>query len=75
MYNYEDSYEETGIDEGVVQDALFGMLCGDWAVEDTALESCRVSTFRDAGVMCNDAGLVLRLPDGSEFQLTIIQSR
>ena len=65
MYDYEDSYEETGIDESVVQDALFGMLCGDWAVEDTALESCRVSTFRDAGVMSNDAGLVLRLPDGS----------
>ena len=37
MYNYEDSYEETGIDENVVQDALFGMLCGDWSVEDTAL--------------------------------------
>ena len=73
--NYEDSYEETGIDENVVQDALFGMLCGDWAVEDTALESCRVSTFRDAGVMCNDAGLVLRMPDGSEFQITILQSR
>ena len=48
MYDYEDSYEETGIDENVVQDALFGMLCGDWAVEDTALESCRVSTIRDA---------------------------
>ena len=26
MYDYEDSYEETGIDENVVQDALFGML-------------------------------------------------
>ena len=51
------------------------MLCGDWSVEDTALESCRVSTFRDAGVMSNDAGLVLRLPDGSEFQITILQSR
>ena len=51
------------------------MLCGDWSVEDTALESCRVSTFRDAGVMCNDAGLVLRMPDGSEFQITILQSR
>ena len=51
MYDYEDSYEETGIDENVVQDALFGMLCGDWSVEDTALESCRVSIFRDAGVM------------------------
>ena len=75
LYDYEDSYEETGIDENVVQDALFGMLCGDWSVEDTALESCRVSTFRDAGVMSNDAGLVLRLPDGSEFQITILQSR
>ena len=25
MYDYEDSYEETGIDESVVQDALFGI--------------------------------------------------
>jgi len=34
-----------------------------------------VSTFADAGVMTNNAGLVLRLNDNSEFQVTIVQSR
>lgn len=33
-----------------------------------------VRTFEDEGVMTNDAGLVITLDDGSEFQLTIVQS-
>ena len=35
----------------------------------------RVSTFDEAGVLTRDAGLVITTNDGSEFQLTIIQSR
>ena len=35
----------------------------------------RVSTFDEAGVLTQDAGLVITMNDGSEFQLTIIQSR
>ena len=34
-----------------------------------------ISTFEEAGVLTNNAGLVVRLGDGSEFQITIVQSR
>lgn len=32
-------------------------------------------TFRDAGVLTMNKGLVIRKEDGSEFQLTIVKSR
>lgn len=34
-----------------------------------------VSTFEEAGVLTMNAGLVVRMDDGSEFQLTIVRSR
>ena len=34
-----------------------------------------VRTFDIAGLMTKDRGLVVRLADGSEFQLTIVRSR
>jgi hypothetical protein len=34
-----------------------------------------VVTFRDAGVMSSNDGLVVSLVDGSEFQLQIVRSR
>lgn len=33
-----------------------------------------VSTFCDAGVLTMNRGLVVRLPNGQEFQLTIVES-
>jgi hypothetical protein len=33
-----------------------------------------VATFRDAGVLTNNKGLVLSFPNGQEFQLTIVES-
>ena len=63
------------IDETVVEETLLMLLSGECDVEDTALESCRVRTFEDAGVLTYNRGVVIRLPDGSEFQVTIIQSR
>ena len=74
MYE-EDCKNSAEINEGIVQDALMGMLYGDWGVEDSALEGCQVRTFEDAGVMTYNKGVVVSLPDGSEFQLTIVQSR
>ena len=37
-------------------------------------ENADVRTFEQAGVMTYDKGLVVTLPDGSEYQITIIQS-
>ena len=34
-----------------------------------------VVTFRDAGVLTRNAGLVVRLDDGTEFQITIVRSK
>ena len=34
-----------------------------------------VSTFREAGVLTRNEGLVLRMEDGTEFQVTVVQSR
>jgi hypothetical protein len=35
----------------------------------------RVRSFAEAGVLTTDAGLVLRAPDGQEFQITVVRSR
>ena len=35
----------------------------------------RIVTYADAGVLTRDAGLVIRAADGSEFQVTIVQTR
>jgi len=44
--------------------------------EALAIEDVRsVRTFEDLGVLSRDLGLVVSLNDGSEFQLTIVQTR
>lgn len=42
---------------------------------DDAPAVTRVATFEGDGVLTTDRGLVVRLADGSEFQITIVQSR
>ncbi len=69
MNNYED------IDERTVEDALCGILAGDCDAGDTALEDCRVRTYGQAGLLTGNSGLLITLPDGSEFQITIVRSR
>ena len=64
------------MNELVIQNALEMILDGDYDVSDTAFEELvSVATFEDAGVMSHDNGLVLRMSDGSEFQLCIVKSR
>jgi hypothetical protein len=69
-----------------IQELLHGLLdeiaCMDEedmdnaGLSDTAiLSEASVSTFGEAGLLTSDAGIVLRLEDGTEFQLTIVQSR
>jgi len=33
-----------------------------------------VATFRDAGILTDNKGLVLSFPNGQEFQVTIVES-
>jgi len=51
----------------------------EFAAEDNLsrvdeLLGARVSTFEESGVLTMNAGLVVKLADGNEFQLTIVQS-
>lgn len=43
------------------------------AIEGMPVESVR--TYAEAQVLTSDMGLVLRMLDGSEFQITIVRSR
>jgi len=44
--------------------------------DDFDLErNIRILTYEEAGIMTRNKGLVLRTPDGDEFQITIVKSR
>ena len=49
------------------------LLAEDGWDEDTGIR--RVETYDEAGVLTTNAGLVVELTDGSEFQITIVRSR
>ena len=70
---YANDYE-TEITEETLQNALMDLIREGESFE-IDWENIRVSTYENAGVMTYNKGLVLTLPDGSEFQLTIVQSR
>lgn len=38
-------------------------------------EITRICTFEEAGLMTNNKGLVIRYDDGTEFQVTVVQSK
>ena len=50
-----------------------GLDAEDDADADAAIRD--VASFRDTGVLTSNAGLVVTLLDGTEFQLTIVLSR
>ncbi len=73
---YESDYEdEAQFTEETLQDGLRELITEGYDSFEINWENIRVRTFEDAGVMTYNKGLVLELPDGSEFQLTIVQSR
>jgi len=69
---YEDEMEFT---DETLQNGLRDLIEGNPNDDDILWENMQVSTFEESGVMTYDKGLVIRLPDGTEYQLTIIQSR
>lgn len=38
-------------------------------------EITRICTFEEAGVMSYNKGIVIRYEDGTEFQVTVVQSK
>jgi hypothetical protein len=77
--------------EDTLQAALVAAFTGDYAdltdlCEDAGLPALRdadghevtvsaAHTYRDAGVLTTNRGVVLDLSDGSQFQLTVVISR
>jgi hypothetical protein len=49
--------------------------CGAEALGEPELDGANVETFADAGVVTINDGVVAMLEDGSEFQITVVQSK
>lgn len=67
----EDLNEST---EEEVEEALRAVIQYGVSVSDTIFDEGGAETFEEAGVMTMNRGLVVRLKDGTEYQLTIIRS-
>ena len=75
MYEDDDREDDTFTDTDL-QPGLAQLITGDWGYgTEVNWENLRVQTFDNAGIMTYNKGLVITLPDGSEFQVTIVQSR
>ena len=73
---YERDYEnEEQFTEETLQNALMELITEGYDSYEMCWENLRVQTYEQAGVMTYNKGLVIPLPDGSEYQLTIVQSR
>jgi len=48
---------------------------GQFGVPDELDDVECIRTFEEAGVLTNNAGFILKLAGGSEFQIAIVQSR
>ena len=64
------------MNEKTIEDALNLLISGELDLVDTALgEVSNIKTYAEAGILTRDSGLVLRMEDGSEIQITIKQSK
>ena len=73
---YERDYEnEEQFTEETLQDGLLELITEGYDSYEICWENLSVSTFEEAGIMTYNKGLVISLPDGSEYQLTIVKSR
>ena len=64
-----------GFTEESMQYGLMALIMDDYDDEEIIWENMMVKTFEEAGVMTRDKGLVITLPDGSEYQITIKRSK
>ena len=61
--------------EDTLQNALRELITEGYDSYEMCWENLQVRTFAEAGLMTWNRGLVITLPDGSEYQLTIVRSR
>jgi hypothetical protein len=61
--------KESRMDEREIRELLAELLLD----EEDRIGVRNVESFHDAGLMTNNEGLVVRMEDGGEFQLTIVR--
>ncbi|MDI6706147.1 MAG: hypothetical protein QME73_07815 [Bacillota bacterium] len=61
--------------ETEVKEALQAIIGYGEPIENTNLDGASARSYEDSGIMTCNEGLVIRTADGSEFQITIVQSR
>mgnify|MGYP007090406149 CR=1 FL=1 len=59
------------MNEKTIEDALNLLISGELDLGEVS----NIKTYAEAGILTRDSGLVLRMEDGSEFQITIKQSK
>ena len=73
---YESDFEnQEQFTEDTLQDALREYITEGYDSYEMCWENLQIRTFEEAGIMTYNKGLVIELPDGTEFQLTIVRSR
>lgn len=78
--DYEVTFDAYGdptdeFSDELLQNGLKALITGEASDDEIAWENLRVRTFEEDGVMTYDKGLTITLPDGTEYQLTIVRSR
>ena len=73
MNDYRDCEETT---EEQVEQALIDILQYGESVDSTVFANAQNTlSFQEDGVLTMNRGVVLQMADGTEFQITIVQSR
>jgi len=80
VWSYEKESEndpDPVFDEETLEGGLAELITGDftYGYDDIAWENLRVKTYREAGMKTQGYGLVITLPDGSEYQVSIKRTR
>jgi hypothetical protein len=65
----------SAIDARAIADYLISLIEGDEEPWSDDGDRPAVCSFEEAGVMTRNAGLVLRTPDGQEYQISVVRSR
>lgn len=75
MYDDEERLDAE-FQEGDLQNGVAQLMTGDIGYgSEINWENVRVRTFKEAGIPSETAGLVVTIPDGREFHISIMQRR
>lgn len=66
---------KTGLENDELEDVADELDLDDEVVHELDPTAVVVDSFERAGVMTTDAGFVVTFADGSEFQVTVVQSK